>query len=510
MQHRQHIEISATSRRIARNTVLLYFRMLLLMFIGLFTSRIVLEQLGVSDYGVWNAVGGVVTGFTFITTAISNAISRFLDFEIGQGDKEKLQKVFATSVIIQIALAILLVILVESLGMWLLQSKMSIPEGREDISGLVLHCSLGILVINMLSVPYNAAIIAHERMSAFALISIIEAALKLGVALLLALVVTDKLALYAFLMLAVALITRLCYGLYCRRHFEECRTRLMLDKPLLKQMTGFAGWSFLGNGAYVLNNQGVTIIINIFFGVLLNAARGVATMVEGIVKQFATNFLTALNPQITKSWAAGNKSYCFELVSKGAKFTYLILLALLLPLYFETDLLLELWLKDVPEHASQFTRLSLIALLLGMTSNPLTTLQQATGRIRHYYIAIGSVNLLALPLVWLLFRCGATAATAYLVIIGVCVLEFILKLLISARQTGFHIGQFLLMVLLPLLAVTVLALVAPVLICQLMQDGWLRLLLVCVGGWVALAVSAYGLALTKGERAWLLQKLRNE
>ena len=344
-------------RRIARNAVLLYFRMFLLMLIGLFTSRVVLRELGVDDYGIWNAVGGVVTMFTFVTTSISSAISRYLAYELGRSDEERLRKVFATGMLVQLLLCIVLAVLVETLGLWLLNEKMVIPEPRLGAARFVLHCSLGVLVLNMLSVPFNAAIIAHERMAAFAYISVGEAVLKLLIAVLLSVSVFDKLETYALLMLAVALTVRLAYGIYCRRSFAECRTRPAFDRPLFREMAGFAGWSFFGSGIGVLNVQGSNLLVNMFFGVAMNAARGVASQVELVVKQFASNFMTAVNPQITKSWAGGDREYCWSLVAKGAKFSFLAILVFLVPVVLETGILLRFWLGSVPACADVFVEL---------------------------------------------------------------------------------------------------------------------------------------------------------
>ena len=381
--------LSDNSRRIAKNTLLLYFRMLLLILIGLFTSRVVLDALGVEDYGVYNAVGGAVALFTFISSSISSAISRFISFELGRGDQEKLRRVFCAGVVIQLVLSAAIVLLVETLGMWFLRERMVIPEGRERAAAVVLHCSLGVLVLNLLSVPYNATIVSREKMSAFALISLVEAGLKLSVALLLYVSVFDKLETYALLMLAVAVVVRGAYSLYCRRHFPESRGRLSVDWSLVREMSGFAGWSFFGTSAYVFNTQGVNLVVNLFFGVAVNAARGVASQVEGIARQFVANFLTAINPQITKSWASGDKEYSFELVRKGAKYSYLVILAFFIPLLFEAETVLGLWLVEVPPMAASFVRLSLAGLLVDLTGNSLLTLVLASGKVRKYYLITG-------------------------------------------------------------------------------------------------------------------------
>lgn len=500
-------QISENSRRIARNTLLLYFRMLLMMFIGLFTSRVVLKVLGIEDAGIYNAVGGVVTVFTFITASISSAISRFMNFELGRGDMARLRRVFSTSVLIQLMLAALIVILVETAGVWHLEHRMKIPEGRMDAARLVLHCSLGVLVINLLSVPFNAVIIAREKMSAFAAISILEAVLKLAVALLLYVSVLDKLETYAVLMLAVALIIRFTYGAYCHRHFEESRGKLVFDAGLLKEMSGMAGWSFFGSSAMVFNTQGVNLAVNWFFGVAMNTARGVALQVEGIVKQFVTNFLTALNPQIIKSYASGDRGYCFELVSKGIKYSALVVLLFAVPVLFEADLLLDIWLYEVPASAASFVRLTMLVLMVDIVSNPLVTLAQATGDVRKYYLITGFVSYSCLPLVLLAFKLGASAGWAYVIFVAVYAVVFGLKLALMKRQTGFPVGTFFKEVVLKLLPVTALSLILPLLLCILMNDGWLRLLLVLISSTASLAAATYCFALTDGERRFFFDKI---
>ena len=493
-------------RRVARNAAMLYCRMFLLMFIGLFTSRVVLRELGVEDYGIWNAVGGVVTIFTFVTTAISSAISRYLAYELGRSDREKLRRVFSTGLMVQLLLCLVLAVLVETVGLWMVDAKMVIPEPRAGAARFVLHCSLGVLVLNMLSVPFNAAIIAHERMSAFAYISVGEALLKLLTAVLLGVSAFDKLETYALLMLAVALLVRVTYGIYCRRNFEECGARPKFDRPLFRDMAGFAGWNFLGSGTNVLNVQGSNLLVNLFFGVAVNAARGVAAQVELVVKQFATNFLTALNPQITKSWAAGDREYCWSLVAKGAKFAYLAILLFLLPVVLEADMLLRLWLVDMPDGAVLFVRLTMLALLVDMTGNPLLTLQLATGKVRRYYLLTGLLSLLCLPAVWLAFRLGAGAEWAYVCLTAVYLAVLALRLEFARRDAGFPVGRFLREVMLRLIVLTALSSVLPLLVRVLMAEGALRLVLVCGLSWISVAVCAFGFVLTPGERVLLLRK----
>ena len=501
-------QISENSRRIARKTLLLYFRMFLLMLIGLFTSRVVMRTLGIDDYGVYNVVGGVVTVFTFLTTSISAAISRYLAVGLGEGDPVRLRRIFATGVLIQLGLSLLLVLLVETAGVWWLNHRLVIPDGRLEAARVVLQCSLGVMVVNLLAVPFNAAIIAHERMSAFAVISLGEAVLKLGVALLLYVSPYDKLVSYAVLMLAVAVLVRLAYGFYGRRHFAETRGPLVWDGALTREMTAFAGWSFFGSSAYVFNTQGINQVVNLFFGVAVNAARGVALQVENIVKQFVSNFLTAVNPQITKSWAAGDREYCFELVRKGAKYSWLVILAFMVPVMGEAEWLLDLWLgpDKVPPHAAVFLRLTLVGLLVDLVGNPLLTLVQATGRVRNYYLVTGLTSYLGLPLAWLVFKLGAGPAWAYVVFIAVYLVVLVQRIVFAHRLADFPVGSFL-RLLGWLLATGILSLVVPfVLRGTGMAPGW-RLLVGTLVGWLTIAHYSWYWLLTAGERGLVLRKV---
>lgn len=499
--------VSENSRRIARNTLLLYFRMLLLMFIGLFTSRVVLKSLGVDDYGVYGAVGGIVAMFTVITTSISQSISRYLTVELGRSDMARLKRVFSTAVSMQILFCAVILVLTETLGLWWLNSHMNIPDGRLEAANWVLQCSMGVLMVNLLSVPFNATIIAHERMDAFACISILEAVLKLAVALLLLASGGDKLIIYAALMLAVALVVRMTYGLYCRRHFSESRGRLVFDRQLLAEMTGFAGWNVLGSGSYLFNTQGVNLVANYFFGVGVNAARLVASQVENIVKQFVSNFLTALNPQITKSYATGQKDYCFELVSKGVKFSCLVMLVFLVPVTLEAPALLHLWLGEVPEFAVTFVRLTLFCLMADMMFNPLLTLILADGRIKRYYIVSSAVAILVFALSWLVFALGAQAYWSYVIFALVYCAVDVVKLISAKRLAGFPAGRFLKETVLGVLAVAVISLAVATLCRILVPAGSWRLPAVLAAGWLSLCLSAYSIALTGGEKEFLFHKV---
>ena len=502
-------DISTNSRRVARNTVILYFRMLLLMFIGLFTSRMVLKALGVEDYGTYGAVGGIVTIFTVITSSISQSIGRYITFELGKDEPDRLRRIFSTGVVMQLLFCAVVLVLTETLGRWWLNCRMQIPEGRLDAANWVLQCSMGVLMVNLLSTPFNATIIAHEKMGAYAFISILEAALKLGVALLLCTTTADKLKCYAVLMLAVAVIIRAAYGAYCKAHFAESRGKLVFDRTLVSEMTRFAGWNCLGSGAYIINTQGVNQLVNVFFGVGANAARYVASQVETIVKQFVTNFLTALNPQITKSYASGNTEYCRELVCKGAKFSCLVMLFFIIPLILEMPALLGLWLKDVPEGAVLFSRLVLIGLVADMACNPLLTMIQATGRIKGYYIVTSATSVSVFLLSWAAFRMGADAHIPYIIFAAVYLIVDVEKAVYARKLSDFSISEFIRSTVLPVTAVSVISLAVTLPVWYYIRPGWARLICVVITSSIAVCASSWFTALSTGERAFFKSHLKN-
>ena len=315
-------DYSEHTRRIAKNTLMLYFRMFFMMILGLFTSRIVLQALGETDYGVYNVVGGVVAMFAVISGTLSSSVARFITFEMGKGSEAQLNKVYSTSVIIQALLSIVIIAIAEPVGLWFIENKMTIDPIRIPAAEWVLHFSIFSFVVNLMSIPQTASITAHEKMSAYAYIGILDGVLRFAVAIAVMRSHGDRLVLYAMLMAASVMIVRMVYSKYCSRHFEECHFKFVFDKPLLKEMFSFAGWNFIGETAGVLRDQGGNILINIFFGPAVNAARGLALQINNVVTGFVTNFMTAVNPQITKSYAAGDHTYMFSLVRKASRMSY--------------------------------------------------------------------------------------------------------------------------------------------------------------------------------------------
>lgn len=496
-----------SNKRIVKNTLLLYFRMLLLMAINLYASRVILHALGVEDFGIYNVVGGVVAMFSVISGSLSAAISRFITFELGCGNIDNLKRVFSTSITIQLLLALIIVVLAESFGVWFLNTQMTIPEDRIVAANWVMQFSLFTFVINLISVPYNAAIIAHERMAAFAYVSIVEGLCKLSIAYLVMVSPIDRLVFYAILMLILAVIVRVLYGIYCNKYFEECEYHFNWDTEILKKMFGFAGWNFIGASAVVLRDQGGNIIINIFCGPSVNAARGIATQVNTAITGFVSNFMTALNPQITKSYAIGNYNYMMKLIFVGARFSFYLLLLLSLPVFVSTHYILEIWLHSVPEYTVQFVRLILALTLLESISNPLITAMLATGRIKKYQIVAGGINMMNLPIAYFLLRWTAMPEVVFIVAIVISQCCLFARLVMLRGMIGLSLKEYIKKVYINILAVTITSSFIPILIVNRMDQSFSNFLLLCLIIVVCVCISIYYIGCNSEERVFFHSKL---
>lgn len=498
---------SNNTKRIVQNTIFLYFRTIIILLVNLYMSRVILENLGITDYGVYNAVGGVIAMFSVVSGALSSSISRFITFELGKENSPRLHNIFSSSLNIQIGIAFLIIFISEPIGIWFLNNHMNIPLDRINAANWVLQCSLITFCINLISVPYNACIIAHEKMSAFAYISILEAILKLIVAFTLPIILFDKLIIYAILLVLVAIIVRSTYSIYCKRNFDECHYKFIYDKELLKEMTGFAGWNFLTNTAYIFNTQGVNILINLYFGVALNAARGIATQVEGAVMQFVNNFTMALNPQITKSYAQGNKQEMFSLVCLGSKFSCFLMMFFAIPLIFEADYILSLWLKNVPQHTVTFVQLSVIAAIIDKMGITCTTACLATGKAKEYTIWISTVGSLMFFLTWTCFFIGLAPESAYISYMITYVLVNITRLVMMKRLHDFHINIFIKEVVCKVLLSVPLAIIVPFIIIKVMEPSFLRLITIGICSTISTTISVFLVGLKGSERKILFNKL---
>ena len=385
-------------KRVAKNTLLLYFRMILIMCVSLYTSRVVLATLGIQDFGIYNVVGGLVAMFGVVTGALSAAVSRFLNIEMGKNDDVCLRKVFSAAVFIHILLSIIIVILAELVGPWFIANKMTIPADRLYAAHWVFHCSIISFAINLISVPYNGCIIAHENMKIYAYVSILEAILKLAIVFILTMFTYDKLILYGILMMGIAISIRVIYQFYCAKHYPESHFCKDIDYTLVKNMFGFASWNMLGSTSVIFADQGVNVLINVFCSPIANAARGIAMQVNNAINQFSTSFMTALNPQITKCYGANEMDTYKSLMINGSKLSVCLLMVISLPFMLERNYILSVWLKEVPEYTSTFVVLILLFTINEAFSHTFTTGLLATGKIKNLMLMVAGARLMNFPI----------------------------------------------------------------------------------------------------------------
>lgn len=502
-------ETSANNKRIAKNTLLLYLRMLILMVISLYTSRVILNALGVEDYGIYNVVGGVVTMFSLLSTSLSSSISRFLTFELGRGNLEKLKSTFSTSIIIQSILALIIILLAETVGLWFVNTKLVIPTERMLAANYAYQFSILAFAINLINIPYNALIIAHERMSAFAYISIAEGVIKLTLALLIIGSTFDRLIFFSAGMAILSLILFLLYWLYCKRHFEECSFTLIYNHNLLKDMFGFAGWNFIGAASGILRDQGANILINMFCGPSVNTARALSLKVSATIGGFVQNFMTALNPQITKSYANDEKEYMTLLLVQGSRLSYYMLLILSLPIFLNTNWLLLLWLGKVPEHTAAFVQLMLLFNMMEAISYPLITAMLATGKIRNYQIVVGGLQFINLPLIYAFLYSGCSPESVIVVAIFLGQICFFARLYMLKKMIGLPVRRFVKDVYLNVIIVSLISALLPIYLKFILDESFLTFILTSVLSFLCSALSILYVGCTNRERNLIYSKALN-
>lgn len=497
------------NKRIAKNTLILYVRMLFTMIVSLYTSRVILSALGVVDYGINDSVGGLVGMFSIISGSLSAAVSRFLTFELGKGDKDNLRRIFSTSVIIHICLAFVVFALMETIGTWFLNNKMTIPYERIMAAQFVFQASIISFMINLFSVPYNASIIAHEKMGAFAFIGTFQVIMNLINISFVAYAPFrfDNLIVFSCLSVLLNLAIQIIYIIYCRARFEECKVSLVIDKYTLKSIGTFSGWNFIGASSAVLRDQGGTILLNLFYGPSANAARAVAGSVNRAVSAFASNFMTAINPQITKSYATGDNEYMMSLISRSARFAFYLLLILSLPILFNTYDILDIWLKDVPDHSVLFVQLILVFTLCESLSTPLITAMLATGNIRNYQLIVGGLQLMNLPISYLFLKMGAFQEVVLVVAIIISTLCLMARVIMLQSMIGLNARAFASNVVLNVSYVCIVALSVPLFMHIMLPHCWWAILVSCVTCIISSSISVLYLGCTKDERVFLLNKL---
>lgn len=498
---------SENNKQIAKNTLALYFRMLFSMLVSLYTSRVVLNTLGVEDYGISNVVSGIVVMLSFLNSAMSSSTQRFLTFELAKKDENKLNQIFCTSVNIHLLVALITFLLSETIGLWFLNTQMVIPTERLDAAHWVYQFSIFSTMITMISVPYNASIIAHEKMNIFAYISILEIVLKLLIVYALVVFDYDKLKLLAVLNFGVVVFIRFIYGQYCGRQFKECHYRLVYEKSLFKEMSHFAGWSLFGNMAFVAFTQGLNILLNLFFGPVVNAARGISVQVQTAVQGFVTNFQMALNPQITKNYATGNLEQMHTLIFASSRYSFFLLYFLSLPILFETDTILTFWLKIFPEHTIGFIRLTLCIMMIDALANPLITAAGATGKIKIYQAVVGGILLLIVPFSYLALKLGGKPEIIYIVHFMMIVIAQIARLMMIRPLIDLSLLRYTREVVMKILLVVTVSFIAPSALYHLLPSHTFNhFLVICMACALSTAISVYYLGLGKAERVFVKQK----
>lgn len=449
------------NKRIAKNTIYLYFRMLLTMAVQLYTSRVVLNVLGVEDYGIYNIVGGVVVLFSFINNSLASATQRFLNFELGRGNMANTQRVFSMSLTIHICVAIIVVLLAETIGLWFLNTQMNIPIERMGAANWVYQFSILTICMSFIQVPYYASVIACEKMSFFAGIAIVEVALKLLVVFLLVYIGFDKLKLYSILTLGVSAVVFTCYKFYCNTNIDISKYHYFWDKRLFIQLLGFSGWMLLGAAAGVGSTQGVNILLNIFYGVTVNAAIGISNQVNSAVNQFVSNFQTAFMPQIIKLYAAGDMEQLRKLIDRSSRFSFILLFAIACPLMLNVDFVLKLWLKNVPDYASIFCILILIYSLVEAVSKPIGFAIHATGRVKYYNIIMSVALSMNIVFSFLFLMRGSSPAVVLVIYILVSVLCLMIRLLLAKQYKILVIKSFVYDVILKVIIIAVFVIPFP-------------------------------------------------
>ena len=493
-------QTSDNNKRIAKNTLFLYLRMFVMMLTALFTSRIVLDVLGAADYGLNNVIGGVVVLFSFLNNALISATQRYLNFHIGRKDYKQTNIVFCMSMNTYFLLSILVIILGETVGIWFVDTQLNIPPERMYAAQWVYQFTLLQFVISLLRVPYNASIIAYERMNFYAYVSLVEVIAKLLVVYLLYITTFDKLIFYSFLYTIVPLIVTFVYKLYCNKCFDTTKYKAIWDKVAFKEMFGFSGWSLFGSLANLAAQQGLNILINIFYGVTVNAAAGIANQVSTNVYGFISNFQTAFQPQIVKTYAAKEIERFHKLIFQTSKFSYFMVIVLVMPILFTIDGILEIWLKEVPEYTAIFCRLILIYLSCEAISAPLWMSVQATGKIRSYQILMACLIFLNFPIAYVVLKLGLPVYSVWIVRILVNVLVVVARCLYMKNKLDFPLLPYLRYVMLPIFWVTLIALPLPILLHFAIDGFWQNLIGVGLVTFVVTMIDVYYIGMNAHEK----------
>lgn len=469
---------ASDNKRIAKNTVYMYIRMFATMLISLYTSRVVLASLGFEDYGLYNVVGGIIAMFGFLNGALSQTTSRYITYYLGKNDIKRLIAIFSTGFYIHVLLAFFIVLLAETVGLWYVYNKLVVPVGRFAAAMWLYQFTVITAAANIISVPFNASIISHEKISAYAFITIAESVLKLIVAISLAHVSFDSLIYYGAMLLLIQLSYNVFGWVYSIKKFEGIRIQRVFDRGMFKEMFGFTGWNLLGNFSYMFFSQGINLMLNFYFGTAVNAARGIAVQVEGVVRSFATNIQTAINPQIVKSYAQDDKHRMFSLMFASSRYCYYLLFLLALPIILEADYILSLWLGSYPEHTVNFLRITLLNVTFEALSTPMFMANLASGKVKIYQICMGITSLVFIPITFVVLKMSLIPEVVFLCLLAIRFVEMVERIFIVHAQIGLPRRKYLKEVIFNVAIVAVLSSIVPIAVHMQMSSGLIRFLIV--------------------------------
>ena len=501
----------SSNKTIAKNTAFLYLRMLLVMAVTFYTSRVILEVLGAEDYGIYNVVGGIVTIMTFLNGALSASTSRFLTYELGKDNREQLHKTFSASLTLHICVALLVLILGETIGLWFFFEKLVIPEDRIIAAFWVYQFSIITTMVNFTQVPYNASLIAHENMSIYAFVGLYEALAKLTIVYLIYVSPIDNLIFYALLLMLNTCCIQFFYRFYTSKKYEECHLSLVKDRKLYRTLLSYSGWDMFGGLAVVCQGQGINIILNIFFGPIVNAARAIAVQVQGGVQIFVQNFLVAVRPQVVKNFAEDNIEKMYSLTFNAAKYSYILMLALVLPICFEIDFILKIWLADkAPSDTKIFVIIILVTYLMETFHLASLMSYHAIGKIKLGNIVGGTIMILALPLSYVVLKFGAPAYSVFIVIFAMNLTQMFWGWIVVHRYVPFSYEHLIKKVYYPTVVITILSVIIPVCIVKTLQPGLGRLILLTICVESVILISTYIIALNAEERQTARSFIKNK
>lgn len=495
--------VSESNKRIAKNTVLLYVRTLFSQLLALYTSRKILEIIGVEDFGIYNVVGGVVVMLTFLNGSMAVATQRYLTIELGKNDMNAYNKIFSMACIIHLVMALLILVAAETLGLWFLNTYLNIPLERMFAANWVYQASILMVMLGVVQTPYNASLMAHERMGVYAYVGMGVSVFRLLIVFLLLAVTYDRLIVYAFLLFLVQLISAWIYKRYCTLHYKECKFHWIWDKELFRSMLGFTGWNLFGTIAWILKDQGSNMLMNIFGGPLINAARSVSYQVSNAVQNLVNGFNTAVNPQLTKNYASEDKEDLYRLMFSSSRISFYLLLLIALPVMIEIPYLLHLWLVEIPEYTILFTRIILLEALLNTLSGTLVTSLLATGNIKWYQIIVGSIMLLNVPISYLLLKLGFSIETPLIVSLAIILISISVRLWFCNHQLSMNIPAYLHQVIKPIIIVSTLSSIFPLFFFEIMECSFIRLIVIFVISTLFVFISVYFWGISQDERLFL-------